>query len=559
MNNRILKMIVTLVAVTMIVTMFAACSKSGESAKIETQTAENGQAQENTDREEATEKEEQTEKAEQTEGENEPYIMTQFVNFSWYPDERMDITSLSWQEIIKKTGVTPQIEKPATDDNQKLNILIASDNLPDVITLDKNDINVGKLTSGGKVHCLNDLIEEYAPDMYNNIEPEYFKYHKYTDGKNYYFTNFIETDYCLQQPYYYRADTSLPIAMIQKEIYEALGKPDVTTPDGFFNMLKDIKSKYPDLIPFYEGHYNPDTDFFKMYEPSGNLYLLGQFGLGRYDVSNGKVTSVVRNSKFLDFIKYSNMLYREGIFAPEAFIDNSDVAEDKLKNAKFAVFVWNWEALRSAGSKKEYVMLPYFKTAIVNKAMSGWTATVITKNAKDVKRVMDFFDFITTEEGRRLTTWGVEGITWEMVDGNPYYTEELSQLMDKAEKTPEDSAEIAKHGISCFMWLQDQWHCNWIRKPGGADDTDRKALVEMYGEYRFTDIFLGLMDPLGDSEEGVIQNKLRDIAKTYYPKMVMAEDEESVVAIYNEFMKKCEDLGLAKLEEAWTKKYQQFN
>jgi hypothetical protein len=40
--------------------------------------------------------------------------------------------------------------------------------------------------------------------------------------------------------------------------------------------------------------------------------------------------------------------------------------------------------------------------------------------------------------------------------------------------------------------------------------------------------------------------------------MVMAKNEAAALDAYNEFLKKAEDTGLAKLEAAWTAKYAEF-
>ncbi|WMT41784.1 hypothetical protein RE628_04775 [Paenibacillus sp. D2_2] len=69
---------------------------------------------------------------------------------------------------------------------------------------------------------------------------------------------------------------------------------------------------------------------------------------------------------------------------------------------------------------------------------------------------------------------------------------------------------------------------------------------------------MGLIHPLSTSAEGIIQLKLSELSKTYYPKMVMANNEAAAVATYHEFLKKAEEIGLAQLEAAWTTKYADF-
>ena len=37
------------------------------------------------------------------------------------------------------------------------------------------------------------------------------------------------------------------VYMVRKDMYEALGKPDMTTPEGFVNTLVAAKEKFPDV------------------------------------------------------------------------------------------------------------------------------------------------------------------------------------------------------------------------------------------------------------------------------------------------------------------------
>ncbi len=51
------------------------------------------------------------------------------------------------------------------------------------------------------------------------------------------------------------------------------------------------------------------------------------------------------------------------------------------------------------------------------------TVTVITKNCKNPEAAVRFIDYMYSEEGSSLLTWGIEGETWEWVDGKKQLTE----------------------------------------------------------------------------------------------------------------------------------------
>ena len=63
-----------------------------------------------------------------------PITLDWYINFNWFAGKwGEDLTS---QYVTKKTGVNLNIQVPAGDASQKLNTMMASGKLPDIITLD---------------------------------------------------------------------------------------------------------------------------------------------------------------------------------------------------------------------------------------------------------------------------------------------------------------------------------------------------------------------------------------------------------------------------------------
>ena len=52
----------------------------------------------------------------------------------------------------------------------------------------------------------------------------------------------------------------------------------------------------------------------------------------------------------------------------------------------------------------------------------GWAISYMNKNPVET---IKYFDFWFTDEGRLLSNFGVEGKTWDMVDGEPVYKKEV--------------------------------------------------------------------------------------------------------------------------------------
>ncbi|MDD4797230.1 MAG: extracellular solute-binding protein [Eubacteriales bacterium] len=487
---------------------------------------------------------------------------TQFWNMASHNIEQTEI----FVELLKRTNVDVTYEVPTSDDGQKLNIMMSSGALPEIVSTPRTNAAVGKMIDAGAVYCINDLMEQYYPSMLTDIEPEYFAYHKYKDGKNYYWTNYIYTPFVLSHDTWPKVEAVFRNTNVRADVWEAIGKPDVSTPEAYKAMLMQIKEKFPDLPTYYMQGY--PTSSVAAGQSEGSLFinsdspswgLFGEWGLTQYDVADDKVTSVIRNPKFFEMVSYLNDLYRSGLLDASCFVDGSDIANQKIDNGQIASF---HGTIGNHGytAGVEYATIPYFTEingeaveGFYNKSGAGWLATMVTsKTTGDVlEGVMRFLGYQATMEGRQLCGWGIEGRHWEWNDDKsaPVQTEVLTNMADPSDKTK-------KFGFWQNRALHDQYYCNSLWETW---TDERLAWYEVYGDRMKLDIFDGVRNPpLDDSAEGIILAKLIDHSFVYYPKMVMAESADQCKAMYDEFVSKCEADGLVAMEKYWTDKWVLF-
>ena len=86
-----------------------------------------------------------------------PIELGYYANFSWFSLDWNDATA---ERVTAKTGVDLNFMKPVVDDGQKLNMMIAGNQLPDILTLDKNDAALKKMAEAGMLWPLDELIED---------------------------------------------------------------------------------------------------------------------------------------------------------------------------------------------------------------------------------------------------------------------------------------------------------------------------------------------------------------------------------------------------------------
>jgi putative aldouronate transport system substrate-binding protein len=158
-----------------------------------------------------------------------------FLNYSWItdnsgygfgtPDSRI------MKEITEKTGVGLNVTAAKTGDNEQVNILIVSNDLPDLVSVDYLSPVYGTLSESDLVADLMPLIKQYAPEFIDTMGQEYWNFYKFDSGIN----NFWAS--CAFSPKsgekYAAFGGWHPILAGRNDIWEAFGKPDISTPEKF--------------------------------------------------------------------------------------------------------------------------------------------------------------------------------------------------------------------------------------------------------------------------------------------------------------------------------------
>ena len=99
-------------------------------------------------------------------------------------------TELNWDTpvgkvITEKTGVKLNFVSVAGDATEKLNTMLASNTLPDIIAIDRGAAANDQYITNGAVIPLDDLIEEHAPNIKAQLGATMDKVRNLNDGKVY--------------------------------------------------------------------------------------------------------------------------------------------------------------------------------------------------------------------------------------------------------------------------------------------------------------------------------------------------------------------------------------
>ncbi|GIP39865.1 ABC transporter substrate-binding protein [Paenibacillus sp. J31TS4] len=268
-----------------------------------------------------------------------------------------DRTGAKWNELetFKKIneGTNVQINwnlTPGTDWKTKRNLIIASDDLPDVLL----DLTTSQVVTGGAEGTfipLEDMIEKYAPNLKNFLTkyPEVRQAITAPDGHIYSLplANMSE---------YKHADGNT--LWINKEWLKKIGMEMPKTTDDLLKVLKAFKEQDMD------GDGNPNNEI-----PLTGVYGDGQYGFGnlfgsfntldrQFIVKDDKVQFVRGTEEFRNAIKYLHSLYELGLIDPDSFTQNSTQHIAKISAGKKAsvgaFFAWSADQITNASFRWDY-------------------------------------------------------------------------------------------------------------------------------------------------------------------------------------------------------------
>ncbi len=465
-----------------------------------------------------------------------PNAAEHFFNMEWI-NEKMGSTPVV-ATIQNETGLPLEITKSTGANGEELRKRIAAGSLPDIVTVYKSDPIVTELIDSGLVLDLGEAFKQFAP------EAEKF-YDLSGDGK-YYIPNFVVSDEDLSLP----GTTvlrSVQMNYIRSDIYNALGKPDMSTPETFATALSEIKAKNPDLYPWYIGPKNTESVFAS---PTlfGYLAPMAQFGV---TVRAEDGTSGLRTAEFKNYIAYMNGLYRNGLIADASMADDDILASSVYEKAKAAVITTSDlfvnERFQISGMPDiKWTPLPMFEGAKYALDGSGWLATFVSKDSPHVERIIKAIAYLSSDAGRRLAAWGMSGVHWDIREADgikfPVYIGSWEQM-----RSTDWGGMTRTEGMTLYTPYLDYRTADMINvKPNLTAYESNLRDIALKAAYIDKNGNWGV--PAGMS--AVEASALEAMFAEYYPKMIMAPSEDEAMKMYDEFISKA-DAGLKIVEAAW--------
>lgn len=232
--------------------------------------------------------------------------------------------------------------------------------------------------------------------------------------------------------------------LIRKDWLDNLGLEEPTTIDEWEQVLTAFRDKDPnqngeqDEIPFI-----PDL---KQIRNTNLNALIGAWGIaaGFYQV-DGKVMYGEIQQEYKQFLETMQRWYEKGLIDPDFAATDTKLLDAKVTGDKIgSLYGYTGGVLgKYMGLMKDkdpefqliglqHPTLEKGQTPILGQqdaAYNGFGAA-ITTTAANPEEIVKWLDYAYSEEGHMLFNFGIEGESYEMVDGYPKYTKKIMENPD---------------------------------------------------------------------------------------------------------------------------------
>lgn len=470
----------------------------------------------------------------------EPVVLDWYVNYTWYNTPWGG--NLVSDTITENTGISINFQAPMGNAQEKFNALISADSLPDIITLGWWEDQVDEMIEKEMVYALNELADTYEPAFWQVADADAVNWYTREDGNIYCYPNssYSPSDY---ENYNMASNQTF---LVRKDIYEALGCPDMTTIDGFMDAVRRAAKEFPmvddePLIPI--GSHVFDFGGCVSFDQ-----YLQNFLAVPYEEENGEVYDRYTDADFIAWLKAFRQLGEEGYLKEDIFIDQRAQMEEKLSKGQYFCMLYQrtdiadqQATLYAQHPERIYIAVDGPKNAegedhvLPGSGINGWTVTLISKNCKNPEKAISLLTYLMSDEGQKLLYLGVEGVTYDMVDGKPVVKEEVRHLLN----TDREKYDALYGADNAYWMLQDnakqlQWS-QPLQEPNGQ----LEQWTYPYSHY------LAQYEVRYDSktEAGNIESNIGRLWGKTLPKLLLAASEEEFDEIFADFVKQRQELG----------------
>lgn len=457
------------------------------------------------------------------------------------------------EELQKRTGVKVELVE-LSDDAYKL--LLTGGDIGDYDIL-WNNYN---LLPGSPEVCiedelilpLNDYMDECMPDYKAALDSKLAYKKGATTPEGYVFGAGM-----LKESKYLQISTGV---MVRWDWLEDLNMEIPETADEFYDMLVAFRDQKGAEVPL-------SISLSQLTNQLLQGEIEGAFGIAaaEYYVEDGKVHYGIAEPGMKDVYAYLHKLYEEGLLDPEyATLDKATAKANLLTGRSGATTgavgggigsymnemqddpKFNLTGVPSLVAKKGDTP----KMALASTAVSNVFACVL-KSCKNPEIAAKFLNYGYTEEGINFWNFGIEGVSYNMVDGYPTYTDLIMKNPDGW--SVQQAMAAYSFGYSGAISIQqDEYMEQYSALPG------QKKALEMWTK---ADIDTYQLPPVTIStEDNDEYSRINSEVWTYYEQMLVAyiNGTKSLDDFESEYLGTLKNLNVDRMIEIMQKAYDEY-
>ena len=470
------------------------------------------------------------------------------VVFGEHPNQPVVDYAPAQQEIERKTNIRLVFEVvPNSNYNEKKSLLLATNNLPDIIKI--NQADTVEYASTGVFLPLLSYIDEFVPNYAKKMEEDSNIMKMNIDGELYGFSvlGFNE-----------QVNGYGPV--IRMDLLEKNNLPVPTTFEELLTSLIAIKASSPEMV----GWTNRDGIKGILRTSS---YMLGS-GYGIYydkDIDGGKYVFGQATEQFKNVLDYFSRAYAAEVLDPDYAVNTSQTWQEKLTNGTGAFFIdnsgfgpYHTGTLQTIvpDGELQIIKVPEGLTGIARAQLyaQGWYGNMWAVNSKveDPEEIMNFFNWCYSDEGRNTTNYGILDDTYVLDDeGLPVWDENFLLEFTDSDSIYNISSEVGTGLLNFCPWAMNS-------RASRQFEVAKGLFTEMQEEYwnilESDEAYhenMGLLPPLTQEEsERVteITQALNTMLEQEYNSFIMGTKS---IDEYDSVISQCKELGSNELEKIY--------
>lgn len=332
-----------------------------------------------------------------------------------------------YKQLEKATGTRVKFQHPeAAEYKEQFSLMMATGDLPDVVYTNWSENYPDKAIQDGKILRLNELIEEYAPNLSRLLkEKPYIKKAITSAEGNIYMFPAIGDD---PQIFVYHG------LMVRKDWLDRL---NLRPPDTIGEWEKMLIA-FRDLDPNGNGKADEIPFFYRQTDTESSYPFVGAYGITTGMYHEGRTVKYgPMQPAFKAYLTLMNKWYEEGLLDKDYLTSDTKVRDGMMLGDRLGSMA-GWvgsnmgaymQLMKETNPAFKLVGVPFPSLRKGEQALSkpapliSGQGSAISASARYPEQIAAWLDYGYGEAGSVYYNFGVEGESYTLVNGKPRYTD----------------------------------------------------------------------------------------------------------------------------------------